>query len=273
MEADDYTPEAYDEYLSAQVVLPRGDDLLRGEVIRRHRDSNGRPIGKQNLHPILDTREYEVLFPDGSTQAYMANSIAESLYSQVDEEGRSFRLINEIVDHEKDDSAVSKQNVTSTNRHTTKGWKLLVSWKDGTSTYVPLHEMKNAYPIETADYAMANGLVDEPAFAWWVPYIRRKREAIVSKLKKGKTKYWSRTHMYGIELPKTVQQALVIDSQTGTTFWREAIDKEMKNVLVAFKFRDDDQVPVGFKHITCHMIFDVKMVGLICKVHFVAGVT
>jgi len=271
MEADDYTPEAYDEYLSAQVVLPRGDNMVRGEVVRRRRDSNGRPIGKRNLNPILDTREYEVLFPDGSTQAYMANSIAESLYSQVDEEGRSFRLIEEIVDHEKDASAISKEDMSSLNRHTTKGWSFLVSWKDGTPTYVPLHEIKNAYPVETADYVIANGLIEEPAFRWWVPYVRRKREAIIGKLKKGKTKYWSRTYKYGIELPKTVQQALEIDSHTGTTFWHDAIDKEMKNVLPAFKFTDDDQIPVGFKHITCHMIFDVKMVGLVRKARFVAG--
>jgi hypothetical protein len=39
--------------------------MTRGEVIRRRRDSNGNPIGRRNLNPILDTREYEVLFPDG----------------------------------------------------------------------------------------------------------------------------------------------------------------------------------------------------------------
>jgi len=37
--------------------------MTRGEVIRRRRDSNGNPIGRRNLNPILDTREYEVLSP------------------------------------------------------------------------------------------------------------------------------------------------------------------------------------------------------------------
>ena len=33
----------------------------------------------------------------------------------------------------------------------------------------------------------------------------------------------------------------------------------MKNVQVAFKFNDDNEtVPIGFKEITCHLIFDVK---------------
>jgi hypothetical protein len=94
---------------------------------------------------------------------------------------------------------------------------------------------------------------------------------MVSKLKKSKTKYWHRSHKYGIELPKSVKEALAIDAKTGTTFWRDAIKKEMKNVSPAFQFIDGDILPVGYKHIPCHMIFDIKMVGLVCKAHFVAG--
>jgi hypothetical protein len=116
-----------------------------------------------------------------------------------------------------------------------------------------------------------NGIADEPAFSWWVPYVRRKRKAIISILGKTKTKYWTRPHKYGVELPKTVQQALEIDSRTGTTYWRDGIEKEMRNVYPAFKFNDDDQVPIEYKHIPCHMIFDVKMVGLVRKARFVAG--
>ena len=41
--------------------------------------------------------------------------------------------------------------------------------------------------------------------------------------------------------------------------------------MPAFQFVDDDKVPVGYKKIDCHMIFDVKLVGLIRKARFVAG--
>jgi hypothetical protein len=33
-EADNYTPEQYDQYISAQVLLPRGDEFTRGTVKR-----------------------------------------------------------------------------------------------------------------------------------------------------------------------------------------------------------------------------------------------
>jgi hypothetical protein len=44
-EADTFTPESFDEYLQAQVVLPVGGELQRGQVTRRLRDQNGNPIG------------------------------------------------------------------------------------------------------------------------------------------------------------------------------------------------------------------------------------
>jgi hypothetical protein len=112
-EADDSTPESYDKYLSAQVILPVGNELRRGEVIRQRRDQNGRPIGIRNSNPILDTRRYKVVFLDGSSQSYVANVSAENLYSQVDKEGRSYSILQEIVDHERDDSAVTLEPVKS----------------------------------------------------------------------------------------------------------------------------------------------------------------
>ena len=56
----------------------------------------------------------------------------------------------------------------------------------------------------------------------------------------------------------------------GTDFWRRAIEKEMKNVLIAFKFLDDDKVPIGYKHINCHWVFAIKS-DLTQKARLVAG--
>jgi hypothetical protein len=61
-----------------------------------------------------------------------------------------------------------------------------------------------------------------------------------------------------------------IDRRTQTNFWRLAIEKEMKNVMPAFEFCDDDKMPIGYKEIGCHMIFDVKM-DLTRKARLVAG--
>ena len=85
------------------------------------------------------------------------------------------------------------------------------------------------------------------------------------------------THKFEIRLPKTVSEALRIDEETGTPFWRNAIMKEMLNVRVAFEQWNDGTLEevrkgtklIGYQEIMCHMIFDIKM-DLSRKARFVA---
>jgi hypothetical protein len=115
-----------------------------------------------------------VRFQDGAEQAYAANLIAENLYSQVDQEGHHFTLMKEIIDHEvsesaalpRDQSQVRDQSGRLRPKRTTKGWKMLVEWKDGTTTWTFLKDLKESNPVEVAEYAVANNIATEPAFAW-----------------------------------------------------------------------------------------------------------
>ena len=105
-EADEFTPEAYDEYLDAEVLMERGGVMQSGVVKQRKRDDDGNPIGKRNNNPLLDTREYEVVFPDQSMDVLTANLIAESMYANVDDEGKTYRLLDEIMEHHDDDNSI-----------------------------------------------------------------------------------------------------------------------------------------------------------------------
>ena len=174
-DADESTPEACDEYLTAEVLLPHGGEFLKAIVKGRKRDRDGAPIGTRNANPMLDSREYEVEFPDGSTEAFTANLIAENLLSQVDAEGRSYSVLSDIVDHRTNGKALSKDDASKMTksgraqlRHTTRGWEVQVEWKDNSTSWVPLKDLKESNPVELAEYAVANKLVEEPAFAWWV---------------------------------------------------------------------------------------------------------
>ena len=140
---------------------------------------------------------------------------------------------------------------------TTKGWEVLILWKDGSTTWSKLKDVKESYPVQIAEYATENSLAEEPAFAWWVDYVHKKRERILSKVK---SKYWVRTHKYGIRVPKTVHEAIEIDSINNNTLWWDSIMLEMKNVRPAFeKYEGDIKDLVGYQHIRCHMIFDIKL--------------
>ena len=54
------TPEAGDNYVGARVTLPRGDSEALGKVIKRARDNEGNPLGREHENPIIDTRQYVV---------------------------------------------------------------------------------------------------------------------------------------------------------------------------------------------------------------------
>jgi hypothetical protein len=84
--------------------------------------------------------------------------------------------------------------------------------------------------------------------------------------------YLKRTHKVGIEVPNNVKVALELDKRNGNTFWADAIAKEMKDVLVAFKVLLDRQsVPISCQKILCHIILDIKMEDFQCKARLFAG--
>ena len=243
LEADDLGDEAVDKHLNAELNFDVGTgNERRGRVMKRAKLTAGEPIGRAHHNPLFDTREYVVEFTDGRTENYFANVIAENMFAQVDSEGRQYQLLDEIVDHKSDGTAIKCENGFTISRNgnrvpkpTTRGSSLLVSWKDGTSDWIKLKDLKDSYPIQIAEYAIANQISNEPAFNWWVHSVLRKRNRIVSKVK---SRYWKTTHKFGIRIPKSVEEALMIDEETGTDFWRQALGKEMGNVNVAWKALD-----------------------------------
>ena len=274
-EADDYTAEGLDEYLQSKVLIPIAGELKRGSVLKRKRDEHGLPYGSRHEDPVLDTREYVVEFDDGELGSYTTNSIATSMFSQVDPQGHETALLEEICDHNsssqavcKDDGFITSKSGKKTPRKTTVGWALLCKWKDRSFTWVPLKDLKESNPIEVAEYAINNKISEEPAFAWWVKPALRVRDRYIRKVK---TAYLRRTHKYGIEMPKTTKRALELDVASGTTYWRDAIEKEMKNVMIAFEFPENGNAPIGSKKIEVNMVFDVKAMTLTRKARLVAG--
>ena len=107
-DVDDVTPEELDNYLGAEVLLSKGDRMISGKVVGRKRELDGTLKGTANSNPILDTRTYEVEFPDGDVAEYAANVIAENMYAQCDAEGNQHLLLEAISDHKTDNHAVKQ---------------------------------------------------------------------------------------------------------------------------------------------------------------------
>ena len=77
-------------------------------------------------------------------------TIAESLYSRVDTEGRKHMSMQEIIEHQFDGNLLPRNDLYLPNsnqmRQTRKGCKLLVSWKDGTTSDIPYLLVRKLIP-------------------------------------------------------------------------------------------------------------------------------
>jgi hypothetical protein len=190
---DNFEADTYDELLLAEPLLARDSVLTPARVIGRKRDNDGNPMGTYNHYPLLNTRVYLVEFEDGHVAEYGANVIAEAIYNQVDDDGFQESLFTDIIGHRK--SVIEamteekfkelEESNNPSHARATKGWDICIQWQDGSSSWHPLSEIKNSFPIHLAEYAIQHDLQDEPVFRWWVRQaLRRKKYMIKAMIKK-----------------------------------------------------------------------------------------
>ena len=217
-------------------------------------------------------------FEDGDKSEMTASMIADAIYAQCDPDGNQYVLLEALVDHRCSETAVQladQQTVLANGktyqRRSAAGWQICYQWKDGSTSWENLCKLKESHPVEMAESAKSRGIDNEPALNWWVHRVLKKRDHIISMVKKRQTRYLKRTHKFGIEILKSIDEALVLDKKNGNTLWADAIAKEMKNLRAAFHILPDGEwAPNGFQRIHCHMVFDVKMENFQRKARLVA---
>ena len=80
-------------------------------------------------------------------------------------------IVEATVDRQRDeakalqhqDNYVQTKNGRHHVRKTTKGWELLIKWKDKSEFLIQLADMKESHPVEVAEYERARGIDKEPA--------------------------------------------------------------------------------------------------------------
>ena len=155
--------DSYDKYIGAEIILPNSADQSLMAKVKKKISSNDRN-NPNYYNPLRDHNRYEVQFPDGTTDEVEANVIAESMVAECDPEGRQYQILSEISDHRKDKNALNVADGSYMTRagnpipkKTTMGWHILVEWRDGSMSWHRLVDIKEAYPVQLAEYAVANG--------------------------------------------------------------------------------------------------------------------
>ncbi|KAL7476000.1 hypothetical protein ACHAW6_001889 [Cyclotella cf. meneghiniana] len=263
------------EGVPPKMIVDNAKEIKLGEFARKCKEDSCYLHGTEPYCPWSNSTEHEIreLKKDGARKltcsdghvpktvvsVLVANAIAEALYAQCDPDGNQYVMLDAIMDYQKNPNvAVSRNNQVKVVggkkvvSRSTRSWELCHEWKDGSTSWKKLSNLKESHPIQVAEFALAAGIADEPAFNC--------------------AQYHKRTQKFGIEFPKTVDEAYATNKATGTTLWRDAIELEMKNVCVAFDILADG-VPLPRDHqcMRCHMIFDFKMEDFCCKTWLVAG--
>jgi hypothetical protein len=127
------------------------------------------PMTTQSLTPDHTSS----IFDDGDQTELTANMIAESLYLQCDPNGNQYVLLEEIVNHRRLPTAIklSDRKIVCADgktylKRSTIGWQIFCQWKDSSTSWENLADLKESHPIETAKYAKILGIDHEPAFNW-----------------------------------------------------------------------------------------------------------
>ena len=202
---------------------------------------------------ICDTKMYQVEFAGCEVTELTANIIAESIYVQCDANVNVHLLLDSWVDCHKKRKMTSLTKQQSSiwgrpvTRKTTADWEICFQWKDSSTSWEKLSKLKESHPMQTAEFAIVQRIEHKPAFNWWVKYVLKKRDRIIARIRKLQTRYLKKSHKFGIELPKTIEQALALDAKNGNTLWADVISKELENVRVAYEILSDQKsAPISY---------------------------
>ena len=111
-----------------------------------------------NNNPILYLRMYKFEYCGGYVAKMSANVNAEKLFAQVYQEGNIFVLVESIVDTRTDgtqtlqqDAFVITKSGTKQRKNTTKVWEVCIQWKDGSTKWNKLKDIKDSYPVQMSE--------------------------------------------------------------------------------------------------------------------------
>jgi hypothetical protein len=164
--------------INAKALLPNNDGTAHAHIVKRVVGPDSKLIGEYKDNPLLNSLHYEWEFDDGTVKEYVVNTIASNIFIESDEDGFLSSILYHIVDYKSSGEAVKmadKYFLTSTGtkhmRQTTQGWKFLDKWSNGLRQLIDLKLLKESNLVKVAEYATSHNIAEEPAFAWWVPYV------------------------------------------------------------------------------------------------------
>ena len=242
-----------DELLGMTILQPVDDELVRAKVVRKIMDRDAEnhqqikfllALGDEKLEEIISYNE-------------LSDLVTESLAAK--ESGQQ-----DLISYA---GILGHQGPLNSHDPKYKGssYNILVDWDDKTQMWEPLNTMAKQDPVTLACYAHDNGLLNEPGWKLLRRTAKRQRflNAIINSIKRrndsNQVKY-----KFGVRVPRTFSEAMLLDKENGNTFWADAVRRELDQLFSYKTFRDlgPGGLPgTEYKKIKIRFVFDVKADG------------
>ena len=169
-----------------------------------------------------DTDEWENLIDPTEMNEYYSSNGASEGESTVDQlpDLALDPFDNDNLDDNIEEITGHKLNL----RKKKKTPYLQVRWTTGMTTWEPLRLIKKDVPVMAARYIITHKLGKYFHQDWEKRAVNRAAK-VISKMRRAAG--CSRSEMFGVQIPKTVEAALRMDQENGDNLWQEAIKKEM----------------------------------------------
>ena len=90
-------PKVGDHYIEAEILLPSGDEVVRGHDVAWSCNANENVMQRANTNAILDIRMYQVEFAGDNVTESTANIISEIMDAQCDVDRSKYLLLDSIM--------------------------------------------------------------------------------------------------------------------------------------------------------------------------------
>ena len=116
--------------------------------------------------------------------------MSENIKCRADDDDHVSMSLYAMINHRKENTPCDLKdkhayfNNQRKLRKSTQGQDLEVAWKDGSTDWTSLEDLKRLNLVEVVEHAKSRYTDKEVAFHWWVPCLLKKREVIISAQRK-----------------------------------------------------------------------------------------
>ena len=272
--------------------IPLRDNVTNTKDSNDSMSQNDNKISKGQSHSVND-----ICHDDAVNDNNEKDDIKENDDAMIEDDANIYEEVTNIMNDDEEDHEFNK----IINHKWDAGLLVLeVELQSGTTYEVPFNVIKKDRPIEVARYIRNNVIESRRGgkYNTWAKKILVRSQRTIRRLKnihnvskitrllnkyeikirrisrnKRNEKKGARTK-YGIEIPRNVKEALIMDERNGNTLWADAIMKEMsalEKAKVWSFYPPHHKLPPDYQYAPLQMIFDVKQEDLRRKARLVAG--